>query len=547
MEMKKNLSIFAAFLMAAALLVSFASCDDGSETKKVPAVTSVRIGDANGNPLIGPIEEGIGTTVQFSAIVKVTNGAPKTVTWEVASDQSDGPVAGTGINDSGLLTINADESDGTTLTVTATSTMDASKSASIQVTLVKMETYSVAIEIRAGDEDKGNVTASAASATKGTLITLTIEPAEGYELDTITATSGGEPFSLNGSGNTRTFEMPAADVNVTVTWKVIDTPILPGTYTVNIIVDPIGSGTVTANPTEAKEGDTITLTPTPGSGYALPVVYTITKAGGGTVTPTGNTFEMPADNVTVTAVFAIIPAEPNAIVIDSLTNGTIAASINGVEVTTGVEGETVTLTIAPGSGYTLKVSSLEANDGDVPLSTEKLNIWTFEMPGEPVTVTAEFVEFMIIEDFSDYIFGDAGLDSPENKANGYASYSWWTGVPSENDEWRYGDGNVCYFVYGEQWHNFNRKQLSIDLSEYDRITFWARQQSGGPSAIFFKFNDDGAHQIAFTATDTWTQISISKEDINYTDVFAAMTAWVFLYNNDNAGNLLIESILAEKD
>lgn len=68
-----------------------------------------------------------------------------------------------------------------------------------------------------------------------------------------------------------------------------------------------GSGTVTGGTFEADNssacaGATITLTPHAADHFTF-TSWTITKAGGGTVTPAGNTFMMPDDNVTVNATF----------------------------------------------------------------------------------------------------------------------------------------------------------------------------------------------------------------------------------------------------
>ncbi|MCH5308199.1 MAG: hypothetical protein J1E37_08925 [Prevotella sp.] len=61
----------------------------------------------------------------------------------------------------------------------------------------------------------GTITANPTNAAEGETITLTIAPDNGYELQSISAVAGGQPVALNGSGNTRTFTMPACDVTVT--------------------------------------------------------------------------------------------------------------------------------------------------------------------------------------------------------------------------------------------------------------------------------------------------------------------------------------------
>lgn len=65
-------------------------------------------------------------------------------------------------------------------------------------------------------------------------------------------------------------------------------------------------GSVSASLQTAREGTEVTLTPNPDSGYKLSS-YTVTKAGGGTVTVTDSKFTMPGENVTVTATFTQLP------------------------------------------------------------------------------------------------------------------------------------------------------------------------------------------------------------------------------------------------
>ena len=62
----------------------------------------------------------------------------------------------------------------------------------------------------------GTVTASESSAVAGSTITLTLNPNSGYQLGTLTVTNDatGDPITLSGSGNTRTFTMPASTVTV---------------------------------------------------------------------------------------------------------------------------------------------------------------------------------------------------------------------------------------------------------------------------------------------------------------------------------------------
>lgn len=61
----------------------------------------------------------------------------------------------------------------------------------------------------------GAVTADKTEAEAGDQISLTIAPSAGYQLYSISATAGNNDITLSGSGNTRTFTMPAGRVTVT--------------------------------------------------------------------------------------------------------------------------------------------------------------------------------------------------------------------------------------------------------------------------------------------------------------------------------------------
>ena len=70
----------------------------------------------------------------------------------------------------------------------------------------------------------------------------------------------------------------------------------------NVNISATTNGTVTADPTSAEAGTTITLTVTPVGGYVLDAL-TVTDASSNPVTVTDNKFTMPASDVTVTATF----------------------------------------------------------------------------------------------------------------------------------------------------------------------------------------------------------------------------------------------------
>ena len=192
------------------------------------------------------------------------------------------------------LTVKKDASGATIATsVTGDSrtfTMPA-KSVTVSATFVAIN-YTVNI----GSYAHGTVTANNASANYGDTVTLTIRPADGYALKTLAYTpQGGASISIGGSGNTRTFTMPAKNVTVSATFNAIN-------YSVNF--GTIVNGRVTASPATATVGTIITLSSTPNAGYNF-VSYTVRGADGTTVSVADGKFTMPASNVTVTATFLV--------------------------------------------------------------------------------------------------------------------------------------------------------------------------------------------------------------------------------------------------
>ena len=133
----------------------------------------------------------------------------------------------------------------------------------------------------------GTVSASATSATAGTTIELTANPAEGYTLDY---------FTLDGARiNGDTFIMPARNVEVSAVFTA-------NAYSITV-VQPTG-GTVSASKLSAFFGEAVELTAVPDEGYELSH-YVVNGAAN-----SGGTFTMPARDVIVTAVFTKV-AEPS--------------------------------------------------------------------------------------------------------------------------------------------------------------------------------------------------------------------------------------------
>lgn len=154
----------------------------------------------------------------------------------------------------------------------------------------------------------------------------------------------------------------------------------------------VGGTTITTNPTQVREGSTVTLTATPAKLYSFGG-WKVTKSDGTEVSITPNpansneaTFRMPGEAVTVSATF-----NQNAsytIYLPFSSHGEIAGP------STAVAGSTVVITTSPHAGYMAKTVTVEtANGASVPVTSVSgdPNKFSFEMPNANVTVSVEFV------------------------------------------------------------------------------------------------------------------------------------------------------------
>lgn len=154
------------------------------------------------------------------------------------------------------------------------------------------------VNFSCGDANGTNLNGLAGGETVNVNVTVN----EGYSFGTITAADpNNNPVSLTQNvDGTYSFVMPEANVTVTVTFEAID-------YTVNLAPD-INHGTVLVNGSEslcdAHAGQTINVTATPDPGFELNMLYYIAEGTTTEVTITGNSFTMPAANVTLYATFA---------------------------------------------------------------------------------------------------------------------------------------------------------------------------------------------------------------------------------------------------
>ena len=136
----------------------------------------------------------------------------------------------------------------------------------------------------------GSMTLSKATAYYDDSITISAEPAIGYQFDKW-VTNPSVTITNN------TFKMPNSNITVTAKFVKVD-------YSVTCVSDPTGAGTITATPSTAQMGDIVTLSQTPRIEYAFDG-YSSSPS----VTISDSQFTMPASNVIITGSYNLTPSE----------------------------------------------------------------------------------------------------------------------------------------------------------------------------------------------------------------------------------------------
>ena len=177
------------------------------------------------------------------------------------------------------------------------------KPASVPVTGVKLNTET--LELFTGNTATLTATVEPENATNKNVTWSSDKP------DVATVDAAGKVTAV--SEGTATITVTTADGSKQATCSVTVTRpyIPPANPNYRITLEATQGGTVTADPTAAKAGETVTLTPTPDAGYEVGDV-TVTDRFGDAVAVTENadgtyTFTMPNGQVTVTVTFAETP------------------------------------------------------------------------------------------------------------------------------------------------------------------------------------------------------------------------------------------------
>ena len=157
-------------------------------------------------------------------------------------------------------------------------------------------------------------------------------------------------------------------------------------YTISVD-DEVTGGSIEADLTEAVVGATVTLTATPDAAYTFGSWAVYEDDMTTEVTVTDNKFTMPACEVYVTATFN---AKPTYAVTCAYND---AQGLLSASPTSAYEGQTVTLSYLPETGYSLSsIVITKTSDGTATGITPVASgdDYTFTMPGYAVTATATF-------------------------------------------------------------------------------------------------------------------------------------------------------------
>lgn len=211
----------------------------------------------------------------------------------------------------------------------------------------------------------GATTAGTVTAKMGDTVTLTVSPATGYELDTLTVTDA-DSSSVTVTDNA--FTMPASNVTVSATFKAVtDTP-GPTTYTVTFNANG-GSGSMDAVTVTAGESYTL-----PSCGFTAPEGKQFkgwaTAAGGEVIS--GGTYQITADT-TLYAIWEDASTETKALVSIAVTTAPSKTAYAAGE-TFSSDGMVITATYSDGAavpvtGYTVSpAGALAASDTAVTIS-----------------------------------------------------------------------------------------------------------------------------------------------------------------------------------
>ena len=278
--------------------------------------------------------------------------------------------------------------------------------ATVSAAFEEVKKYNVTV---AGTVENGTVGVEPKTAAAKDVVTVTVTPNTNFKYTDgslkATYTDGGTKKEINdfkavdGKENTYTFEMPAADVTVSAEFEAVKVE------TYSVTTNSTEYGKVTADKTTGvKAGETVTLTVEPvdndsmltklaENGLAIKdskdtvISY---KAGEKANT---YTFEMPADNVTVTPQFTIVEYGITTNV-EPTEGGTIKVTVKDSteSIVRAAVGTKIVATFTAANGYQLSEARCMQGAGGGPITAQldKNGAYEIPMPANRVDFEATF-------------------------------------------------------------------------------------------------------------------------------------------------------------
>lgn len=336
---------------------------------------------------------------------------------------------------------------------------------------------------------------------ENTEITLKAEPKPGYGLAVFEVTVGGE--KQNVTNDTCTF---------TLTGNVVVKAAFRELHNVNVYADEESIQSIIVNPTTAAKDMTVNVTVTPKAGYSVSEVYYTTTPGNQRVEITGNSFTMPASDVTVSAVATRIPT--HTITVTQNMNGYVSTSPSG-EV---AKDTPVTVTARPVSGYEVeKIVYFKTGSGSIAPFDITDNP-QFNMPAHDVTVEATFKEI-------EAPTTDHSIDLADNITGGEIRSSAYSAEAGDvvtiyvDPDWGWMTDDVYYTTSEGAGRVPPSQHLThnYDTDYYEVWSFVMPDHDVWVYADFSYYNDYGAYYI----------------DTSYDSTLGGVEVWV---NNNYTGN-----------
>lgn len=308
--------------------------------------------------------------------------------------------------------------------------------ATVSAAFEEVKKYNVTV---AGTVENGTVGVEPKTAAAKDVVTVTVTPNTNFKYTDgslkATYTDGGTKKEINdfkavdGKENTYTFEMPAADVTVSAEFEAVKVE------TYSVTTNSTEYGKVTADKTTGvKAGETVTLTVEPvdndsmltklaENGLAIKdskdtvISY---KAGEKANT---YTFEMPADNVTVTPQFTIVEYGITTNV-EPTEGGTIKVTVKDSteSIVRAAVGTKIVATFTAANGYQLSEARCMQGAGGGPITAQldKNGAYEIPMPANRVDFEATFEKEEAPEPTNNGGEETQALEAEERTAHGAA-------------------------------------------------------------------------------------------------------------------------------